>query len=86
MSTEIVKKSKIKISVVKKESIVDTNLSPLSSHKNRRVKGVNIDYEQIIEHKKRLTQYIEENNLEKEELTTYLEKYDQYLISLGETP
>lgn len=62
------------------------NLSPLSCFNNRHVKSNNIDNEQIIRHKTQLIKYFEDKQLDKEELTTYLEKYNQQLTLLGETP
>lgn len=61
------------------------NISPLSGSENRE-KGASIDPAQIARHKAQLRQFFIENNLDDDELTTYLNKYDQQLISLGETP
>jgi hypothetical protein len=62
------------------------NLSPLNSGINRHEKSDKLDHAQIIRHKTMLKKYFEENQLDDEELTTYLVEYDQQLISLGETP
>ena len=62
------------------------NLSPLNSKYNRHDKSNTIDMAQVTRHKQQLRQYFTENNLDDTELTQYLEKYDQQLISLGETP
>lgn len=62
------------------------NLSPLSCPKNRFEKRDKIDKKQLIKHKKQLEIYFKENNLNDNELQEYIEKYNEKLISLGETP
>ena len=42
--------------------------------------------EQVARHKQKLEQYFRENELEMGELTEYMDRYNQKLISLGETP
>jgi hypothetical protein len=45
-----------------------------------------IDHEQIVQHKAQLREYFTANKLDDDEITQYLIRYDQQLISLGETP
>lgn len=62
------------------------NLSPLECEFNRVTKRANLDLEQIGHHKEMLQQYYAENELEMDELTEYIDRYNHKLISLGETP
>lgn len=62
------------------------NLSPLNSPKNRIEKNNMIDHDQIVQHKAQLRKYYLEKSLDLKELESYLIKYEQQLISLGETP
>lgn len=61
------------------------NLSPLGKSDNRQ-KSAKIIHESIVNHKAQLRKYFKENELEMEELNQYIQKYDEKLISLGETP
>jgi len=62
------------------------NLSPLDCKTNRFTKRAQINTEQVTQHTERLKQYFEENGLDMKELNAYMEKYNQHLQSMGETP
>lgn len=62
------------------------NVAPLKNRTNRIEKRDTIDHDQVVQHKAQLRKYFEEKHLKMKELVMYMLKYDQQLISLGETP